>query len=85
MSEQIREGFEVFLSDGAIAFGAVRHAPRSGAQDFVIYVENAGEFRVPLGAVRAIHDGKIVLTRSKLGAELQRAIGHAHEGEHEDE
>ena len=84
MPNQIREGFEVFLVDGADPFGAVRHIDGSPAKDFVIYVENAGEFRVPLTAVDAVHEGKVVLHRAKLELRLQQAIRHAHEGEHED-
>jgi hypothetical protein len=79
----IEEGFEVFLTDGADPFGAVRHI--DGATAFVIYVENAGEFRVPMSAVDAVHEGKVVLHRAKLEPALQQAIRHAHEGEHEDQ
>ena len=81
----IQEGFEVFLTDGADPFGAVRHIEGPTAQDFVIYVENAGEFRVPMTAVDAVHEGKVVLHRTRLEPLLQQAIAHAHEGEHEDQ
>jgi hypothetical protein len=85
MSNPIQEGLEVFVTDGAVAFGAVRHVEGPNAQDFVVYVENAGEFRVPVSAVEAIHEGKVVLHCTKLAPALRRAIGHAHEGEHEDQ
>jgi hypothetical protein len=85
MSEPIQEGFEVFLSDGEVAFGAVRVPPGRGRADFVIYVENAGEFTVPLAAVKDVHMGKVLLNRGKLGYALTRAIRHAHEAEHSDE
>ena len=85
MANSIREGFEVFVKDGADPFGAVRHVDGPQAKDFVVYVENAGEFRVPVTAVDAVHEGKVVLHRARLEPALQRAIGHAHEGEHEDQ
>jgi hypothetical protein len=85
MSTPIEEGFEVFVTDGAVAFGAVRHINGPKAKDFVVYVENAGEFRVPLSAVDAVREGKVVLHCTKLDPALRKAIGHAHEGEHEDQ
>ena len=47
----------------------------------MIYVENAGEFTVPLDAVKAVHDEKVVLNCGKLDHRLRRAIGHAHDAE----
>ena len=85
MVNPIQEGFEVFLRDGEDPFGAVRHIESPKAKDFVIYVENAGEFRVPMTAVDAVHDGKVVLHRGRLDPLLLDAIRHAHEGEHEDQ
>jgi hypothetical protein len=84
MSDPIQEGFEVFVTDGEVAFGAVRHIEGPRPKDFVIYVENAGEFRVPISAVDRVNSGKVILHRAKLDPDLQRAIRHAHEGEHED-
>ncbi len=74
----IREGFDVAVHDGEKAFGAVREVLRD---EIVIYVENAGDFRIPLSAVKDIEDERVVLDCSKLDKELRRAIGHAHEGE----
>ena len=85
MAGPIQEGFEVFLKDGEDPFGSVMRIESPKSKDFVIYVENAGEFRVPLSAVDAVHEGKVVLHRARLEPELQRAIDHAHEGEHEDQ
>jgi hypothetical protein len=73
--ESIEEGFEVFAHDGDVAFGAVRQI-RPG--DLVIYVENAGDFTVPLSAVRDVHDEKVTLDCAKLSRDLKNAIGHAH-------
>jgi hypothetical protein len=76
--ERVREGFDVFVHDGEKAFGAVREVHRS---HIVVYIENAGDFRVPFNAVTDVHDEKVVLDGTKLEPKLKRAIGHAHTGE----
>jgi hypothetical protein len=81
MREQIQEGFEVFLADGQHAFGAVRQVAPHGRSELVIYVENAGDFFVPLDAVQAVHAQKVIVSANKLDARLRRAIGHAHDAE----
>lgn len=80
-NEPIREGFDVFVHDGNKAFGAVRQVSPHGRPEIVIYVENAGDFTVPLAAVKAVDSGKVILQCGKLDLRLRRAIGHAHEGE----
>lgn len=77
MREKIEEGFEVFVADGDKAVGAVRQV----SPELVIYIENAGDFTVPPEAVKAVHDEKVVLERSKLDQQLRRAISHAHDAE----
>lgn len=77
-AETIEEDFEVFVHDGEVAFGAVRQV-RHG--EIVIYVENAGDFTVPLSAVRDVHDEKVILDCTKLDGRLRAAIGHAHQVE----
>lgn len=81
MDEKIAVGFETFLSDGGEEFGAVRALRPGGRAEIVIYVENAGEFTVPLSAVEAVHSEKVILNCHKLSAALLRAIGHAHDRE----
>lgn len=76
--EKVREGFDVFVHDGEKAFGAVRSV---SAKELVIYVEGAGDFRVPMSAIKDVHSEKVILNGAKLDAALKRAIGHAHEGE----
>jgi len=80
-NEAIQEGFEVFLSDNDKAFGAVRRKPARAQGDFVIYVENAGEFTVPGQAVAAVHAQKVILNPAKLDKRLRDAIRHAHDAE----
>jgi hypothetical protein len=73
----IEEGYEVFLSDHDKPFGAVRVV----SPQLIVYVENAGEFTVPLEAVSAVHAQKVVVDRAKLDRKLRQAIAHAHDAE----
>jgi hypothetical protein len=81
VKEQIEVGFQTFLSDGGEEFGAVRAVGPAGRSEVVIYVENAGEFTVPMEAVESVHSGKVIFNCSKLDVHLRRAIGHAHDAE----
>jgi hypothetical protein len=74
----IEIGYQAFVSDGDDEFGAIRDITEDGV---VVYVENAGEFRVPIEAVRAVHSQKVVFDCSKLDRRLRQAIGHAHDSE----
>jgi hypothetical protein len=78
MRETIEVGYQAFVSDGGEEFGAVRDISADG---LVVYVENAGEFRVPLDAVKAVHSQKVIFECRKLDPRLRRAIGHAHDAE----
>jgi hypothetical protein len=81
MPEAIAIGDQVFVSDGAEGFGAVRQITPHGRPELVIYVENAGDFVVPLTAVEAVHSQKVILSCGKLDIRLRQAIGHAHDAE----
>ncbi len=81
MEEKIEVGFQTFVSDGSEEFGAVRAVSPQGRPELVIYVENAGDFAVPLEAVESVHSGKVILKCAKLDPRLRRAIGHAHDAE----
>ena len=78
MRETIEVGYQTFVADGDDEFGAVRDVSPDG---LVVYVENAGEFRVPLDAVKAVHSQKVIFDCGKLDRRLRRAIGHAHDAE----
>ena len=78
MREKIEVGYQTFVSDGGEEFGAVRDV---SGDDLLVYVENAGEFRVPLAAVKAVHSQKVILECRELDPRLRRAIGHAHDSE----
>jgi hypothetical protein len=74
-------GYQTFVSDGGEEFGAVRQVAPDGRPELVIYVENAGDFVVPLDAVEAVHSQKVILNCRKLERRLRKAIGHAHDAE----
>ena len=78
MAQQIQIGFQAFVSDGGEEFGAVRQV---SSRELVVYVENAGDFRIPTDAVQAVHFGKVVFACDKLDRKLREAIGHAHDAE----
>jgi hypothetical protein len=77
----IEIGYQVFVDDEDEEVGAVRQVAPLGRPELEIYVENAGEFMIPLSAVASVHDEKVILECKKLDAKLRRAIGHAHEAE----
>jgi hypothetical protein len=81
MQEEIEVGYQAFVSDGGEEFGAVREVSPNGRPELVIYVENAGDFVVPLSAVEAVHSQKVILDCGKLERHLRQAIGHAHDAE----
>jgi hypothetical protein len=76
MQEAIEIGYRTFVSDGGEEFGAVREVSPNGRPELVIYVENAGEFVVPLSAVEAVHSQKVILNCAKLERRLRRAVTH---------
>ena len=81
MPEPIKEESMVFISDGEEAIGSVRRFAPNQSPELVIYVENAGDFIVPLEAVEDVHAGKVILNPQRLDQRLLEAIGHAHDAE----
>jgi hypothetical protein len=76
----IEIGDQIYVVEGSEKFGAVRgYMPQANA--LVIYIENAGDFVVPLEAVHAMHDGKVVLDVARLDGRVRTAIAHAHDRE----
>jgi hypothetical protein len=78
MWEKVQDGFDVFLTEGGHAFGAVRQVRK---HELVIYIENAGDFEVPFEAVKDAGDGKVVLDEKHLSPKLREAIAAAHRRE----
>lgn len=78
MYEKIREGFDVFLTGGGKSFGAVRQVRKA---ELVVYIENAGDFEIPLSAVQDAEAEKVMLDYALLTPKLRDAIRRAHSGE----
>ena len=78
MRDKIEIGYQAFVTDGSEEFGAIREVNPDGV---VVYVENAGDFFVPLDAVKAVHSQKVVFDCERLDRRLRRAINHAHDEE----
>ena len=78
MSREIEVGYQAFVSDGGEEFGAVRAITKD---EVVVWVENAGEFRLPRAAVKDVHSQKVIFDCAKLDRRVRKAIGHAHESE----
>jgi hypothetical protein len=80
MSQTIEIGFQVYLNDGDDEVGAVR-GPGDKPDTLLVYIENAGDFVVPLSAVRAVHYSKVVLDQTLLTQPMLDAIARAHDAE----
>jgi hypothetical protein len=78
MIEPIEQGFMVFLAEGKEGIGGVRGVSKDS---LVVFVENAGEFIVPLTAVKTVHDHKVLLNPRHLDKALLDAVGHVHDSE----
>jgi hypothetical protein len=77
----IRLGDQVFTAEGADPVGAVRELRSGPHPALIVYIENSGDITVPVPAIRAVHDGKVVLDPEKLEEEVRRALGHARDSE----
>jgi len=80
MSEKIEVGYQTFVSDSTDDFGAIREISRDGKQ-VTVYVENAGDFQVPITSVVSVQSEKVTFDCRKLDRRLRAAIGHAHDAE----
>ena len=78
MIESIETGQLAFIREGTTAIGSVRGITNAA---ITIYVENSGDFRVPVSAVKAVHDGKVIFDSSKLDKAFLAAIRHEHDSE----
>jgi hypothetical protein len=74
----IEPGYMAFTAEGHEGIGAVRQV---GNGSLIIYVENSGEFEVPLEAVKSVHDQKVVLVANLLDKAILEAVRHAHDRE----
>ncbi len=82
MLENIQVGYQVFVGGARIEeVGAVRRILPKG--DVVVWVENAGDFTIPVDAIEVVHarSQKVILDPTKLDDRLREAIDHAHDAE----
>ena len=79
--KNIEIGSQVYLEEGGDPCGAVRDVRVGNRDEITIYVENSGDFIVPMDAVRAAHDGKVILERTRLNQSLIDTLAHAHDAE----
>lgn len=77
----IEVGYQVFGKDGGEEFGAVRQVVPGGRPELVVYVENTGDFVVPLRAVIAVHSQKVIVDVDQLEERVRVAISRAHDAE----
>ena len=79
-SFNVSVGDQVFVGQALEEVGAVRTVARD---HLIIYIENAGEFRIDGPTVLSVHDGKVILDPAKLEPRLAEAIADAHASETE--
>jgi hypothetical protein len=77
----VEVGHQTFLEEGGEEFGAIREVMPEGRPVLMVYIENAGDFIVGAGAIRSVHDGKVVFDRARLDSDILAAIAHAHDEE----
>lgn len=78
MQERIEVGQMVFVADGGVGVGAVRE---TGRDEFVVNIQNAGDYVLPLSAVRDVHSGKVLLDLDRLEPAVVEALRHVHDAE----
>jgi len=74
----IEPGFMAFIAEGDEGIGAIR---ATFPDRLILYIENEGEFVLPLSVVKKVHDGKVILDPKSLPVALLNAVGHAHDRE----
>ena len=77
----IRLGDQVYTGEGSDPVGAVRELRSGSHPALIVYIENAGDVAVPVNAIHAVHDGKVVLDPTRLEDRVRRALGHVRDSE----
>jgi len=82
MTQQVpvKIGDQLFQREDGEAFGAVVGVH---AHELLVEIEGVGQAVLPAAAVRAVHDGKVVVDVSRLTADLRLSIQRAHDRETE--
>jgi hypothetical protein len=74
-------GYHLFVSGGTEEVGAVREVAPAGRPEIVVDIENAGDFIIPLSAVVAVVEQKVIVNVDALDDGVRDAIRHAHDAE----
>jgi hypothetical protein len=74
--KSIETGFPVTVEETGKDFGTVRQVAPGGRDEIIVYIQNEGNFIVPVQGVRGAQDGKVVLDRAGLDDRLRNAIAH---------
>lgn len=77
---QVNVGDQLFEREDGRAFGAVVAVHPN---DLTVAIEAHGPLSLPAAAVRAVHDGKVIVDVRRLPAEVQHSIAHAHDRENQ--
>jgi hypothetical protein len=77
----IEVGFQVFASGESEEFGAVREVAPGGRPQIVVDIENAGDHVIPLSAITAVTEQKVIVDLRKLPESVREAVKHAHDAE----
>ena len=77
---RVTVGDQLFTREDGLPFGAVT-AVR--AHDLSVDIEGFGIAVLPAAAVRAVHDGKVMVDANQLPPDMQRMIEHVHDRETE--
>lgn len=72
----IEPGFKTFLSNSADPFGSVRSTPKN-RREVIVSVANAGDFVIPLSAVKYVESSTVTFDCNKIDRVLRKAIEHA--------
>jgi hypothetical protein len=80
IKDEIKLGYQVFTKDGGDGVGAVRDLC-GRRPEILIYVENSGDFTVPLSAIKAVHFQKVIVDPNRLPEDMRLALRRAHDAE----
>ena len=79
-SVPIKIGDQLFQREDGAAFGAVVGIH---AHELLVEIEGVGQSVIPAAAIKAVHDGKLIVDLAQLPAPLRTSIKHAHDRETE--
>ena len=77
----IEIGYQVFATGETEEFGAVREVLPGGRPEIVVDIENSGDHAIPLSAVTAVTEQKVMVDLRRLPEAVREAVKHAHDAE----